>query len=192
MASHLARTRSMVCQSGGEWLFIEDWTQLDYSGRQGEGLGQIGNEAGRGLLAHTNLALRVLKWNDEGPQIEPAGLLGQRIWTRDPEAAELRKKENWRERLKRTRESQHWGEAINQIGDKPKDVRWTLIADRECDLTDIWNGSRLAPDVDFVVRIFRKRKLQNGALLEQAIESPWPDEPRSSRAPGQVCTQSRA
>jgi hypothetical protein len=113
---HILRMREMVREPGSEWVFIEDWTQLDYSGRQAEGLGQIGNEAGRGLLAHTCLILRVLAWNDSAPQVVPTGLLGQKIWTRDPQAIEERKNEDWRDRLKRDRESQHWGEAVTRAG----------------------------------------------------------------------------
>lgn len=151
LAPHLEHTRAALRESGSEWLVIEDWTQLDYTGRQAKGLGQIGNAAGRGMLAHTSMALKIHEWREDAPRVAPIGLLGQKVWTRDPEAAKARKSEGWRERLKRERESQHWGEAIRQAGEKPPGVRWTLVADRECDLTDIWSGARLGENVDFVV-----------------------------------------
>jgi len=44
----------------GEYLLIEDSTDLDYSSHQScQDLGRIGNDRGRVLLLHTTLAVRV-------------------------------------------------------------------------------------------------------------------------------------
>lgn len=39
-------------------LFIQDGSQLDFSGRDVQGLGRIGDDRGQGLLIHSALAIR--------------------------------------------------------------------------------------------------------------------------------------
>jgi len=49
MDPHWARTRQ-ACQERGEYLLVEDTTELDFTSHQAaEGLGRIGNDGGRGL-----------------------------------------------------------------------------------------------------------------------------------------------
>ena len=68
-----------ACRQPGEYLLIEDTTELDYSThRQTEQLGSIGNGRGLGLWLHTTLAVRVEGW-DLGQA--PAGIA--KVWARD-------------------------------------------------------------------------------------------------------------
>ena len=56
-------------------LAIQDTTEIDYTAHpEKKGLGQIGNESGRGLLMHTTLAITVSGL--------PLGILEQQIWAR--------------------------------------------------------------------------------------------------------------
>ena len=60
---HWEQTRAR-CRQPGEYLLIEDTSQLDYSGHPGcEDLGPIGNGRGRGLLLHSTLAVQVEGWD---------------------------------------------------------------------------------------------------------------------------------
>jgi hypothetical protein len=106
---HLERTRQR-CTEPGEYLLIEDTSDLDFSTHRAcKGLGQIGNQYGRGLLLHSTLAVRVSAWGlDHCPEVEVVGLAGQKCWAR-PKAKRSRKKEHWRKRLNRQRESERWG-----------------------------------------------------------------------------------
>ena len=63
IAPHWQRTWLNLCEPG-EFLLIEDTSHLDYSQhRHCQGLGQIGNNHGRGLHLHSTLALRVEAWD---------------------------------------------------------------------------------------------------------------------------------
>jgi hypothetical protein len=79
LSGHVAATWERVEAWGvaGERVVpaIQDTTELDFSGHAAtSGLGQIGNQYGRGLLAHSTLAC-----TDSGV---PLGLLGQAVWAR--------------------------------------------------------------------------------------------------------------
>src|SRR5438067_13684865 len=67
------------CQQPGEYLMIDDTTEMDYSShRRTEQLGYIGNGRGRGMLLHSTLAVRIEGWeSDEEPQGIALGLLGK-------------------------------------------------------------------------------------------------------------------
>src|ERR1035441_3348043 len=76
-----ARSR---CRQPGEYLLIEDATQLDYSCHPAtQDLGPIGNGGGRGLLLHTTLAVRVEQWTlEQRPEGIALGLFFQQSWVR--------------------------------------------------------------------------------------------------------------
>src|SRR5262249_52024900 len=73
-----------ACRQAGEYLLIEDTSELDYSShRCTEQLGFIGNGRGRGLLLHSTLAVRVEAWDlEQKPEGVAVGLLEQRSWIR--------------------------------------------------------------------------------------------------------------
>ena len=78
LAPHLERTRE-ACRQPGEYLIIEDTTQLDYSGRPDtEGLGVIGDGGGRGFELHSALAVRVESWTLAQ---RPEGTVTGLFWT---------------------------------------------------------------------------------------------------------------
>jgi hypothetical protein len=61
-APHWERTR-MACSQPGEYLIIEDTTDLDYTKHDTiQGLGPIGDGKGKGLWLHSSLAMRVENW----------------------------------------------------------------------------------------------------------------------------------
>ena len=73
-----------ACREPGEFLLIEDTTDLDYSSHpKTQQLGFIGNGRGRGLLVHSTLAVQVAAWDlAQQPEGIALGLLAQTSWGR--------------------------------------------------------------------------------------------------------------
>jgi hypothetical protein len=165
-APHWEATRAQCCQPG-EYLLIEDTSELDYSGHDGcEDLGPIGNGRGRGLLLHTTLAVRVETWDlAQRPEGLAVGLLGQRSWCR--RGPPKRGREGWKERIQRPRESQRWAAVLAQTQRPPAHSHWVWIADREADFYEPMDHCQRA-GVDFVIRAYRDRRLadQTGHLKD--------------------------
>jgi hypothetical protein len=149
-----------ACRQPGEYLLIEDTTELDYSShRRTEQLGFIGNGRGRGLLLHSTLAVRVEAWDlDQKPEGVAVGLLAQRSWIRTQRGL---RRQHWRQRLSRPRESDRWAKVLDQIGSPPPDCQWIYLADREADFYEPIHRCRRNGG-DFIIRGFRDHKLAAG------------------------------
>ncbi len=158
---HWERTRAQ-CREPGEYLLIEDTSELDYSGHPAtEELGPIGNGGGRGFLLHSTLALRVEGWDlAQRPEGIVAGLFAQQCWTR--RGSPKRGRETWRQRIKRRRESQRWAEVFEATGGPPPGSQWIFIADREADFYEPIERCQ-RHGVDFVIRGYRDRRLADPA-----------------------------
>ncbi len=147
---HWQHTRA-VCQQPGQYLLIEDTTELDYTDHpRTEELGCIGNGHGRGLLLHSTLALRVEGWDgQERPQAIAVGLLHQQCWSRWGQP-KRKGRETRRQLLSRARESQRWAMALEE-GGPPAGSAWIYVADQESDFYEpIERCQRRG--VDFVIR----------------------------------------
>ena len=144
------------CREPGEYLLIEDTTQLDYSFHPAtEGLGPIGNGGGRGLLLHTTLAVRVEQWTlEQRPEGIALGLFYQQSWVRT--GPPKRGRETWRQRLKRPRQSQCWTAALDQTPPPPPGSQWIFLADREADFYEPIEHCQRS-GVDFIIRSYRDR-----------------------------------
>lgn len=89
----------------GEWsgFFVQGGSQLDFTVRDTEGLGRIGNARGRVILIHSTLALLLLP----GDPLTVLGLAHQLPWVRD--GAPHKPRETRTQRARRSgRESDHW------------------------------------------------------------------------------------
>jgi hypothetical protein len=156
---HWQRTRA-ACQQPGEYLLIEDTSELDYTDHPAtEDLGLIGDGRGRGLLLHTTLAVRIEGWDrDERPQGIVLGLLAQQCWSRW--GRPIRGQETWKQRMSRSRESQRWAAALEE-GGPPAGSTWIQIMDREGDFYEpIQRCQRQR--ADFIIRAFHDRVLSGG------------------------------
>jgi hypothetical protein len=168
---HLERTRGL-CREPGEYLIIEDTTNLDFSRHwQTEDLGVIGDGHGRGFELHTALAVRVEAWTlEQRPEGRAVGLFDQRC--RRPRPAP--KGESRGQRLKRPRKSSWWAEALGEAGKPPPaGCRWIYIADRESDFYEPIQRCRQW-EVDFVIRACQDRRLADeaGRLWEALSRAP--------------------
>ena len=121
LAPHLERTRE-ACRQPGEYLLIEDTTQLDYSRHPATAdLGVIGDGGGRGFELHSALAVRVESWTlAQRPEGTVTGLFGQEC--RLPRPAP--KGETRGERLRRPRKSQTWAATFKAAGRPPEGSQW--------------------------------------------------------------------
>jgi hypothetical protein len=100
-------------------LVLHDTTELDFSShRKLTGLGQIGNEFGRGLLQHNSLAVL------PAPR-QVLGLAYQQLKARQPAPVG----ENTTQRKKRPRESDLWPDGFRAIGSPPPESCWVDVCD---------------------------------------------------------------
>ena len=164
---HWQRTRQ-ACQEPGEYLLIEDTSELDYTNHPATAeMGSIGDGRGRGLLLHTTLALR-LEGEDsqERPQGIVLGLLHQQCWSRW--GRPRRQRETRRQQMNRPRESQRWAEVLEE-GGPPQGSTWIYLADREGDFYEPIERCR-RQGVQFLIRAFHDRVLSHGAgHLKEAV-----------------------
>jgi Transposase DNA-binding/Transposase Tn5 dimerisation domain len=165
---HWEQTRKR-CREPGEYLLIEDTSELDYSDHGGcRDLGPIGNGRGRGLLLHSTLAVRVEAWDlAHRPEGIVLGLLGQQCWRR--RGPPKRGRETWKERIQRPRESQRWGAVLEQIEAPPAHSQWIFLADREADFYEPIEHCRRR-GVDFIIRSYRDRRVaQPAGYLKETL-----------------------
>lgn len=119
---HWEQTKAQV-QPGGHYLLLGDTTFITFDqDRQIEGMGILTSGKGKGYLLHSALML-------DAQNLEVLGLAGQTIHYRK----RLKAAEKGRARLKRPRESEIWGNVIQQIGPPPEKVRFTHVFDRGAD-----------------------------------------------------------
>jgi len=167
---HVERTRAN-CRAPGEYLIIEDTTDLDYSQHPAtEELGYIGDGSGRGFELHSALAVRVEAWNlEQRPEGTIVGLFGQQCSRPRPAP----KGESRRARLGRPRKSQRWAAAFKSAGRPPEGCRWIYVADRESDFYEPIHVCQ-QHGVDFVIRGYQDRRLaqEAGSLREALAQAP--------------------
>ena len=154
-APHWDRTR-MACSQPGEYLIIEDTTDLDYTKHDTiQGLGPIGDGKGKGLWLHSSLAMRVENWTlEQRPEGTLVGLLHQQCLRpqRKP------KGETRGERLSRKRKSDKWAATFASFGGPPPGSQWIYIADREADCYEPLHICQ-RHGIDFVIRGCQNRRL---------------------------------
>lgn len=117
---HWQQTRTTA---PGRYLVLADTTEIDFGyRRQVPGLSRIGNGSGRGFLLHNALMV-------ESSSKEVLGVAGQTVHYR--RAAP--RQENDSQRFQRERESQVWGDVIDQVGPPPEGAQWVHVCDRDAD-----------------------------------------------------------
>ena len=139
-------------------LNLQDTTQLDFTGREVEGLGEIGNGHGQGLLQHAALAV-----SEAGDTL---GLLHEQWQAREkPPRGETR-----RQRQERTTEADVWEQTARAIG-PVEGTRLIHVGDRHA---DVFGFMRAAVDLGhgFIIRSFHDRLLDSPPDEDQGEARP--------------------
>lgn len=125
---HWIHTRGLA---RGRTLVICDTTELDFGcNREIEGVGPTGNGSGRGFLLHNAVMV-----NAETNSI--LGVAGQIIHHR-PNKPYSKQGELRSTSLKRKRESEVWGDVIDQIGPPAEGVEFVYLCDRGADNFEVF------------------------------------------------------
>lgn len=136
--SHWRQTRAT---KPGRYLLIGDTTDIDhFSHRATTGLGQLGKGDGRGMQLHNCLV-----YNCDTKLIEGSAgsLLHYRI--------KVPKSETRMQRLDRIRESELWGNLVDQVGTAPEGSQWIHVFDRGGDNFEAMCHIRLT-GCDWIIR----------------------------------------
>ena len=137
-APHWQRTRAC---GPGLFQVLGDTTELDFGiHRQVPDLAPTGNGGGYGFHLHAALVAGA----EDERIIGPAG---QRVHYRKPAPAG----ENTNQRLRRDRESDVWGDVIDQVGPPAVAARWVHVLGRGADNFDVYCHCRRQRS-DWVVR----------------------------------------
>jgi Transposase DNA-binding len=128
MQPHLQQTRDQA-NSSSVVLLVQDTTDIDLSHRHKiSGVGQIGNERGRGFFVQTVLAVR--------PQTgEVLGCIAQEPFVRIP-APEG--EQRYQRRQREERESDVWIRQVQAIGTPQPTSRWVHVGDRGADMFPLY------------------------------------------------------
>ncbi len=149
MHPHFQQTRQQA-NASAVVLLVQDTTDIDLSHRRKiSGVGQIGNERGRGFFVQTVLAVR--------PQSrEVLGCMAQEPFVRIPAPDG----EQRHQRLKREeRESDVWIRQVHAIGTPAAGSMWVHVGDRGADMFPFFQACQ-ATQTHFLVRAAQNRRVQ--------------------------------
>src|SRR2546428_9358562 len=146
---HLHQTREQAT-SAPVVLLVQDTTDIDLSHRRKiSGVGQIGNERGRGFFVQAVLAVR--------PQTrEVLGGMAQEPLVRIP-APEG--EQRYQRRKREERESDVWCLQVQAIGTPESGSLWVHVGDRGADIFPFFQACRSA-QTHFLVRAAQNRRVQ--------------------------------
>ena len=149
MHPHFEQTREQAT-SAPVVLLVQDTTDIDLSHRRKiSGVGQIGNERGRGFFVQTVLAVR--------PQTrEVLGCLAQEPFVRIP-APEGEQRHQRRKREER--ETDVWIRQVQTIGTPAAGSMWVHVGDRGADMFPFFQACQ-ATQTQFLVRAAQNRRVQ--------------------------------
>lgn len=128
-------------RTSGHYLLLGDTTTISFDGdRQISGMGIISSGDAHGYLLHSSLMV-------DASLGSIIGLAGQTIHYRQ----RIPKNEKRRQRLERSRESEIWGNVIQQVGAPRENVRFTHVFDRGADNFEVY-CHLLQQRTDWVIR----------------------------------------
>ena len=149
MQPHLQQTREQALSSSVV-LLVQDTTDIDLSHRRKiSGVGQIGNERGRGFFVQTVLAVR--------PQTrEVLGCMAQEPFVRIPAP---QGEQRYQRRKREERESDVWIRQVHAIGTPEPGSLWVHVGDRGADMFPFFQACR-STQTHFLVRAGKSRRVQ--------------------------------
>src|SRR5436305_10318506 len=149
MEPHLQQSRDQA-NGSGVVLLVQDTTDIDLSHRHKiSGVGQIGNERGRGFFVQTVLAVR------PGTR-EVLGCLAQEPFVRIP-APDGEQRSQRRKRDER--ETDVWMRQVSAIGTPEPGSMWVHVGDRGADMFPFFQACQ-ATQTHFLVRAGKSRRVE--------------------------------
>ncbi len=149
MQPHFQQTREQALSSPVV-LLVQDTTDIDLSHRHKiSGVGQIGNERGRGFFVQTVLAVRP-------ERREVLGCLAQEPFVRIP-APDGEQRSQRRKRDKR--ETDVWMRQVQAIGTPESASLWVHVGDRGADMFPFFQACQ-ATQTHFLVRAAQNRRVE--------------------------------
>lgn len=145
-------------------LFIQDTTELDYSGHaKTQGLGVIGKGTTQGLMLHSCLAVIPTPGN---PEI--LGLASQQVWAR---AATPIHQGSGSKRSAERSEGDKWAETLESIGAAPAQgpQLWVSVGDRESDVFSYFRRGR-QQDWQSLVRVSQNRVITTDTQAQRHLK----------------------
>jgi hypothetical protein len=144
---------------GQRFLLLSDTTELGFGrSRKTKGLGPLGNGSDRGLLLHSGLLI-----DPDSQQL--LCLAGAVLCPRVPAP----KNETHCASLRRRRETDRFGELIDQVGPPPAETEWVHVIDREGDNYEVFCHC-LEQKTHAVIRVrCRKRQVKLGEDATETI-----------------------
>ena len=125
---HWKHTRRLA---KGRTLVLCDTTELDFGcNRQIEGARPTGNGSGRGFLLHNGMMV-------DATTKAVLGLAGQAVHYR-PEQSQSKTKETLAQSMARKRESDLWGQVIDDVGAPADGVEYVYVCDRGADNFEVF------------------------------------------------------
>jgi len=139
-------------------LNIQDTTELDFNGRQSEGLGRLCYEAQRGMYLHPTYAVSTTR--------EPLGVVDAWMWSREAKTADGQ--------YAGVKESERWIEGYERVAECAQqlpEVRQVYVADREADIMALLRrAAELDHAADYLIRCQHNRVLPEGGRLWNRLE----------------------
>jgi Transposase DDE domain. len=176
MQPHWSHTRKQV-EGLPVVLLVQDTTDIDLSHHpKTKGLGQVGNEKGRGFLLQTVLAVV------PGSR-EVLGCIMQEPFVRTPSPPDKRRSQR---RFRTERETDVWMRLVQRIGSAGKETMVVHVGDRGADMFSFFHACR-ATQAQFLVRAAQNRRTERndeeiGYSLDRTRS--WPSqESRSFEVP---------
>ncbi len=149
MQPHFQQTRKQATSSP-VILLVQDTTDIDLSHRRKiSGVGQIGNERGRGFFVQTVLAVRP-------ERREVLGCIAQEPFVRIP-APEG--EQRYQRRKREGRETDVWMRQVQAIGTAAPGCSWVHVGDRGADMFEFFQACR-STQTHFLVRAAQNRRVQ--------------------------------
>src|ERR1700730_19246004 len=156
MQPHLQQTRDQA-HASPVVLLVQDTTDIDLSHRRKiSGVGQIGNERGRGFFVQTVLAVR--------PETrEVLGCMAQEPFVRIPAP---QGEQRYQRRKREERETDVWMRQVQAIGTPEPGSLWVHVGDRGADMFPFFQACQ-ATQTHFLVRAAQNRRVEES---EEEIE----------------------